>query len=102
MNPSNTTSTPAREFATKRLSLAIYIHASSRLPFLRVEPCGDRKLQFVFRDEQCWGPQLELEFERGATVAARNIFSSQTFLRRQMTEAENLNIGELKNVGTPR
>jgi hypothetical protein len=102
MNPSNATSTPAREFATKRLSFAIYLHASGRLPFLRVEPCGDRKLQFVFSDDQCWGPRLELEFERGATVAARNVFSSQTYLRRQMTEAENLNIGESKNVGIPR
>jgi hypothetical protein len=102
MNQSNTTITPTSEFATKRLQLAIYLHASGRLPFLRVEPCGDRKLQFVFGDDQCWGPQLELEFERGATVAARNIFSSQTFLRRQLTEAENRNTGESKHVGIPR
>ena len=90
------------EFATKRLHLAIFLHASGRLPFLRTESCGDGKSQFVFGDEQCWGPQFELEFERGAAVSARNIFSSQTFLRRQMTEAENLKIGEYTYVGNPR
>jgi hypothetical protein len=90
------------EFATKRLHFAIYLHASGRLPFLRTEPNGDGKLRFVFRDDQSWGPQLELEFERGATVSARDLFSSQTFLRRQMTQAENLNTGESKNVGIPR
>ncbi len=90
------------EFATKRLQLAIYLHASGRLPFLRTEPNGDGKLRFVFRDDQHSGPQLELDFERGATVSARNIFSSQTFLRRQMSDAENLKAGESTHVGNPR
>jgi hypothetical protein len=92
------------EFATKRLQLAIYLHATGHLQFLRTEPGGDSKLWFVFRDDQLAGPQLELEFDRGAVVAARNIFSSQTFLRRQMTSsgAENQKIGESSNAVTRR
>ena len=90
------------EFATRRLQLAIYLHASGQLPFVRTEPSGDRKLRFVFRDDRHAGPQLELDFDRGANVSARNIFSSQTFLRRQMSDAENLNTGESTYVDNPR
>jgi hypothetical protein len=90
------------EFATKRLPLAVFLHATGQLPFLRTEPNGDGKLRFVFRDDQRTGSQLELDFDRGAVVAARNIFSSQTFLRRQISDAENQKIGESSNVGNPR
>ena len=90
------------EFATPRLHFAVYLHASGRLPFLRVEPNGGGKLRFVFRDDEQSGPKLELEFERGATVSARDLFSSQTFLRRQMSDAENLRTGASKHVGIPR
>jgi hypothetical protein len=90
------------EFTTKRLQFAIYLHASSLMPYVRTEPSGDGKLRFVFHDDQGAGPQLELEYERGATVSARDLFSSQTFLRRQMSDAENLKIGEYIHVGYPR
>ena len=92
------------EFATQRLPLAIYLHATGHLRFLRTEAGGNNKLWFVFQDDQHSGPQLELEFDRGAVVSARNIFSSQTYLRRQMTasDAENQTIGAPKNVGNPR
>jgi len=90
------------EFTTKRLQFAIYLHASRLLPYVRTEPNGDGKLRFVFRDDQGAGPQLELEYERGATVSARDLFSSQTFLRRQMSDAENLKIGEYTHAGNPR
>jgi hypothetical protein len=90
------------EFATQRLPFAIFLHATGHLQFLRTEAGGsNNKLWFVFRDDQGAGPQLELDFDRGATVSARNIFSSQTFLRRQMT-TENQKIGESKNVASPR
>ncbi|HXJ44596.1 MAG TPA: hypothetical protein VNH18_35240 [Bryobacteraceae bacterium] len=92
----------SNEFATKRLHLAIFLHASGRLPFLRTESNGDGKLSFVFRDDERAGSKLELEFERGATVSARDLFSSQTFLRRQMSDAENLKNGASKHVGIPR
>jgi hypothetical protein len=89
------------EFATQRLPLAIYLHASGHLQFLRMEAGGNSKLWFVFRDDQHAGPQLELEFDRGAMVAARNIFSSQTFLRRQMSGAENQTTGASSHESTP-
>jgi hypothetical protein len=95
MNTSNTSITPAGEFSTKSLQLAIFLHASELLPYLRVEPNGDGKVNFVFRDDSGQGRQLQLEYNRGASAAARNLFASQTFLRQQMTGiTENSNIGE--------
>ena len=92
------------EFPTKRLQLAIYLHASGLLPFLRVEPNGDGKVRFVFRDDNRQGSQIEFNYDRGAVVSARDLFSSQTFLRRKMSEVadENRTIGESTNVRTHR
>jgi hypothetical protein len=73
------------EFATKSLQLAIFLHASELLPFLRAEPNGDGKVNFVFRDNNGQGQHFQLEYSRGAVVAARNLFASQTFLRQQMS-----------------
>ena len=80
------------EFSTKSFQLAIFIHASESLPYLRTEP--DRgasgKVNFIFRDDAGRGQQLQLEYNRGASVPARNLFASQTFLRQQMSGiAEN-------------
>lgn len=44
------------------------------------------KVMFVFSDDHGQGPQAELEFDRGAKVAATDLFASQKFLRRKMTE----------------
>jgi hypothetical protein len=86
------------EFSTKSLQLAIFLHASDLLPYLRTEPAGDGKVSFVFRDENWQGQQLQLEYNRGAAVAARNLFASQTFLRQQMSRTtENSNIGDSPN-----
>src|SRR5215470_20362225 len=91
------------EFPTKRLQLAIFLHASGALTYLRAEPNGDGKVRFVFRDEERRGSEIEFQFDRGATVAARDLFSSQTFLRRQMSEAiENRTNGERRNDHTDR
>jgi len=93
------------EFATKSLQLAIFLHASERLPYLRTEPSGDGngKVNFVFRDDKGQGQQLQLEYNRGAAVAARNLFASQTFLRQQMSGiADNLKIGDSSNDRTHR
>jgi hypothetical protein len=87
---------PCLVFATERLPLAIFLHATERLRFLRCE-AADRsgKLAFVFADPERLGTELELEFDRGATVPATALFASQKFLRRKMTEAlNNLNNGE--------
>ena len=54
------------EFSTKSFQLAIFIHASESLPYLRTEP--DRgtsgKVNFIFRDDAGRGSQLQLEYTR--------------------------------------
>lgn len=76
------------EYSTKRLQLATYLHASGALPYLRTEPNGDGKVRFVFFDEKSQARDLELEYERGAKVVARDIFASQLFLRREMEDCK--------------
>jgi hypothetical protein len=97
MNPSKPT--PEAEYRTKSFQLAIYIHASEALPYLRTEPDlgTSGKVNFIFRDDACRGPQLQLEYNRGAAVPARNLFASQTFLRQQMSGiTENLKNGDAR------
>ena len=73
-------------FCTERLQLAIFIHATDRLPFTGCELVRPGALRFVFEDPEHLGKQVELEFDRGAAVAATALFASQKFLRRSMTE----------------
>jgi hypothetical protein len=73
-------------FSTERLQLAVYLHATQRLPFLRCEAKGKGKIRFVFDDLTGIGSEVELEFDRGAEVAATSLFASQKFLRRKMSE----------------
>jgi hypothetical protein len=81
-------------FSTERLPLAIGIHASGRLRFLRCEQVGPNRVEFVFNDEEAHGSEVELDFDRGTlTVVASQVFASQKFLRRQMTDALNRKIG---------
>jgi hypothetical protein len=57
--------------------------------------CGagqNGKVSFVFEDPDSSGPQAELEFDRGAEVAASDLFASQKYLRRAMSEATNRRI----------
>jgi hypothetical protein len=79
----------SRIFSTERLQLAIYFHASQKLPFLRCEDQGNGKIRFVFEDSSHCGSEAELEFDRGAEVAATDLFASQKYLRRKMSEALN-------------
>ena len=78
-----------RPFSTERLQLAIYLHASQRLPFQGCEAQESGKIRFVFDDPGNIGPQVELEFARGAEVAAADLFASQKYLRRKMSEELN-------------
>lgn len=79
-------------FVTERLPLAIFLHATERLTFVGCEPeKHGPKLVFVFSDPDSDGSQAELEFDRGAVVPATDLFASQKFLRRKMTEALNSN-----------
>jgi hypothetical protein len=69
--------------------LAIYLHAAERLPFLGCEAGPNGKVRFVFENPANVSAQVELEFDRGAEVAATAIFASQKFLRRKMGEVIN-------------
>jgi hypothetical protein len=89
-------------FPTERLQLAIYLHAAQRLPFQRCEISGSRKVRFVFEDPGNIGPQAELEFDRGAEVSASDLFASQKFLRRRMSEANNIGKTENGNCERPQ
>lgn len=78
-------------FSTTRLHLAVYIHASQVLQFIRCEPHSDgRNIQFSFLDPEAKSAQIELEFEQGAQVSARDLFSSQRFLRKQMEQLKGV------------
>jgi len=89
-------------FRSERLPLAIAIHASERLPFLRCERAGPNRVEFVFLDAEGRGAELELLYDSGALVLpAVRIFASQKFLRRQMSDVlENRRMRTL--VYTPR
>ena len=88
-------STPSRDrpptFSTERLQLAIYLHASERLQFSHCAQAEVGKVSFVFADPEQTGADAELEFDRGASCPATDLFASQKFLRRKMSEALNHN-----------
>lgn len=95
MNTRITDSQSCLEFSTERLQLAIYLHASQQLPFLRCEAGENGKIRFVFDDPDANGSQAELQFDRGAEVSASDLFASQKYLRRKMSEAtENQRNGQ--------
>lgn len=96
-------SPPRPEFTTERLPLAIFLHATERLPYLRCDVSSrSGKILFVFSDQDSQGPQAELEFDRGAAAPATAIFASQRFLRRTMTETLNNRSTENRNDYTSR
>jgi hypothetical protein len=91
------------EFTTERLPLAIFLHATERLAYLRCDLSPrSGKIIFVFFDQNSQGPHAELEFDRGAAAPATAIFASQKFLRRTMTETLNKRSTENRNDYTSR
>jgi hypothetical protein len=90
--------TTAPNFSTERLQLAIFLHATGRLRFIRCEPTSNHKVRFLFDDPEQVGAEAELEFDRGAPVAGTALFASQKFLRRQMSGV----IDEHRKIGAPR
>lgn len=75
-------------FRTERLPLSIAIHASRKLAFSRCERTSPEHVEFVFDDPEHKASEIELEFDSGKlTVAASEIFASQKYLRRRMSEA---------------
>ena len=87
------------EFRTKRLAFAVFLHTLRTIPYLRAEADEDGRVVFMFEDELNLGPKLEMDFDGGAAVPAINLFSSQTYLRRQIAAAQT---GETSNVRSRR
>jgi hypothetical protein len=84
------------EFCTRWLQLAIYLHASNRLPYVKTALGPDGMSRFYFSDKDDQSSGLELEFSQGARVPATSLFASQNFMRREMQAAKLL--GDQSNV----
>jgi len=74
------------EFATERLHLAIFLHATGALVLKRCGLAANRKVTFIFEDPKGIGCEQELAFDRGAMARGTDIFASQKFIRRKMSE----------------
>ncbi len=84
-------------FETDKLPLAVFIHTRDALPFLGVKEGRPGRMVFEFQDPDGQGPQLELEFQRGAEVSASALFASYKYLRSALSKAtSNQNNGESK------
>ena len=82
-------------FKTERLQVAVFLHASKRLQLLRCEQSQPGKVRFVFDDPDDLGSEYEFLFDSGTAVPATDIFASQKYLRRMMTQKLNQ-----ENIGT--
>lgn len=72
-------------FSTERLHLAIYLHASGRLPFLGCLPTGSGRVRFEFSDPDGIADDLELSFEQGASVPANALLPARSFFGEKQT-----------------
>jgi hypothetical protein len=86
------------EFITKWMQFAIYLHAADGLPYSRTEIDSSGRSWFVFSDKDRLARHLELEFNAGALVPATALFASQTFIRREMSDAKTQ--GDQTNVSS--
>jgi hypothetical protein len=73
-------------FATERLPLAIYLHASQSLKLIGCESTSSGRIRFAFDDPDNKASSCELDFERGKAIPVTDIFASQKYLRRMMTQ----------------
>ncbi len=76
-----TTTAEPNVFSTTQLSLAVYLHATRSLYFLKVQSTGPYRYQFLFRDPKGVGNRCEMEMESGKLVSAAAIFASQKYMR---------------------
>jgi hypothetical protein len=68
-------------FTTERIPVAVYLHASKLLNFVRCERTADNRVRFVFDDPEHQGDCLEHEFDEGVMIEAKSIAPAQKFLR---------------------
>jgi hypothetical protein len=74
------------EYHSTRLQLSCFLIATDRLLFSHLEQSADGRFRFIFLDPERIGPQIAMDFERGATrVDPRNLFAAQSYLRRAMS-----------------
>src|SRR5258708_37749410 len=73
-------------YATDQLAMAIFLHASNSLKFLRVEEIRRGKLRFVFADPDRKSTELEFAFESGFAVSVIATLAAQKYLRRVMND----------------
>lgn len=74
-----------KAYRTDRLNVAVYLHASKRLSFIKLEEIQPGKIEFTFDDPEERGTEYAYAFEDGAPCRAISLFASQVLLRRMMT-----------------
>ena len=74
-------------YTTKKLHFVIYLIATGILELDSIRKVGPNDCMFDFKDPDNQAPQLDMDFDKGATVSARDLFAAQKFVRRKMSEA---------------
>ena len=78
-------------YTTKKLHFAIYLVGTGLLELDSIRKVGPSDCMFDFKDPKHAGELLDLAFDKGAKVAARDLFAAQKFVRRKMSEALGIN-----------
>ena len=78
-------------YTTKKLHFAIYLVGTGLLELDSIRKVGPTDCVFDFKDPDHQALQLDMDFDKGATVSARDLFAAQKFVRRRMTEALDVN-----------
>ncbi len=72
-------------YVTQHLTIAAYLMASEKLPFIRAQRIGrSSRVEFVFDDPQGQGPELEAEVLRGASWNVVRFYDALRDLRSRM------------------
>ena len=86
-----------KNFRTTQLSLAIYLHASRSLEFVKVEEMSPNRYAFLFGDDDGQGPRHQMEMESGKLVSAAAIFASQKYMRHLLEQEKRKTITGASN-----
>ena len=78
-------------YTTKKLHFAIYLVGTGLLKLDSIRKVGTSDCEFDFKDPDHQALQLDMDFDKGATVSARDLFAAQKFVRRKMSEALGIN-----------
>ncbi len=78
-------------YTTKKLHFAIYLVGTGLLKLDSIRKVGTSDCEFDFKDPDHQALQFDMDFDKGATVSARDLFAAQKFVRRKMSEALGIN-----------